>query len=186
MSVDIARGHGGDGGSDDRPLSHQFEWNDKETLIPLGDHAAHWGNYLKELVRELPMHYPSWRQVSAEQKAGVQEKIGFDLKPHMESEHWPKIYTGIQQHLQKIYNGNKSALKARHWVQNPETGTYNVESIRCGRPANISAKDWDAHISFWNDPKNLARCAQNRKNQAKSTVVCQQGSRSLAALRDQM
>ncbi|GKB77580.1 RNA-directed DNA polymerase, eukaryota, reverse transcriptase zinc-binding domain protein [Tanacetum coccineum] len=46
--------------------------------------------------------------------------------------------------------------------------------------------DWDAHIAFWNDPKNLARCAQNRKNQAKSTVVCRQGSRSLAALRDQM
>ncbi|GJT72376.1 hypothetical protein Tco_1031662, partial [Tanacetum coccineum] len=30
--------------------------------------------------------------------------------------------------------------------------------------------DWDAQIAFWNDPKNLARCAQNRKNRAKSTV----------------
>ncbi|GJZ52527.1 retrotransposon protein, putative, ty3-gypsy subclass [Tanacetum coccineum] len=170
------------------PVLIRFEWNDRETLMPLGDHAAHWANYLGELVRELPMHYPSWRQVPAERKAGVLAKIGtqFDLKPHMESERWPKIYTGIQQHLQKIYNGNKSALKAQHWVQNPETGTYDVESIRRGRPANISATDWDAQIAFWNDPKNLARCAQNRKNRAKSTVVCRQGSRSLAALRDQM
>ncbi|GJS70339.1 hypothetical protein Tco_0703180 [Tanacetum coccineum] len=48
-------------------------------------------------------------QVLAERKAGVLVEIGtqFDLKPHMESEHWAKIYTGIQQHLQKIYNGNK-------------------------------------------------------------------------------
>ncbi|GJR17390.1 hypothetical protein Tco_0965917 [Tanacetum coccineum] len=110
----------------------------------------------------------------------------FDLKPHMESERWTKIHTGIQQHLQKIYNGNKAALKDKHWVQNPETGTYDVESIRRGRPANIFTADWDAQIAFCNDPKNLARCAQNRKNQAKCMVVCRQGSRSLAAFRDQM
>nr|GEX10249.1 hypothetical protein [Tanacetum cinerariifolium] len=114
MSADVARGHDGDRGGDDRPPSHQvpiscgrclgnrgkgtqkpnlsgrkagslhtrqktrkhglkkitdlhgliliqFEWNDRETLIPLSDHAAHWANYLGELVRELPMHYPSWR-----------------------------------------------------------------------------------------------------------------------------
>ncbi|GJQ97199.1 RNA-directed DNA polymerase, eukaryota [Tanacetum coccineum] len=240
MSVDVARGHGGDGGGDDRPPPHQiptgcggclgnrgkgtqkpnlggrkaadciparrpeprvkenhyvhgpvpirFEWNDRETLMPLGDHAAHWANYLGELVRELPMHYPSWRQVSAERKAGVLAKIGnqFDLKPHMESERWTKIHTGIQQHLQKIYNGNKAALKNKQRVQNPDTGTYDVESIRRGRLANIFAADWDAQIAFWKDPKNLARCAQNRKKRAKSMVVCRQRSRSLAALRDQM
>nr|GEW66635.1 Gag-Pol polyprotein [Tanacetum cinerariifolium] len=53
----------------------RFEWNDKETLMPLGDHAAHWANYLGELVKELPMHYPSWRQVPVERKAGVMAKI---------------------------------------------------------------------------------------------------------------
>ncbi|GJT09475.1 hypothetical protein Tco_0856517 [Tanacetum coccineum] len=116
------------------PVSIRFEWNDRETLMPLGDHVAHCANYLGELVRELPMHYPSWCQVPVEQKAGVLAKIGaqFDLKPHIESERWPKIYTGVQQHLQKIYNGNKSALKAQHWVQNLETETYDVESIRRG------------------------------------------------------
>ncbi|GJV08454.1 hypothetical protein Tco_1346110 [Tanacetum coccineum] len=77
----------------------------------------------------------------------------------MESERWPKIYTGIRQHLQKIYNGKKTALKVQHWVQNPETRTYDVESIRREHPANIFAADWDAHIAFWNDPKNLARSA---------------------------
>ncbi|GJS14731.1 hypothetical protein Tco_0409203 [Tanacetum coccineum] len=49
-----------------------------------------------------------------------------------------------------------------------------------------STLDWDAQIAFWNDPRNQARAAQNRQNQAKSTVVCRQGSRSLARLRDQM
>ncbi|GKC91264.1 retrotransposon protein, putative, ty3-gypsy subclass [Tanacetum coccineum] len=49
-----------------------------------------------------------------------------------------------------------------------------------------SSTYWDAQIAFWNDPRNQARAAQNRQNQAKSTVVYQQGSRSLARLRDQM
>ncbi|GJT50943.1 ATP-dependent DNA helicase RRM3-like protein [Tanacetum coccineum] len=131
MSADVARGHGGDGGSDDRPPPYQaptgcggclgnrgtrhetpnlrlqethkgrlhtrqetrnlglkaitdkngpvpirFEFGDRETLMPLGEHAAHWANYLGELVRELPLYYPSWRQMPPERKAGVVEKIG--------------------------------------------------------------------------------------------------------------
>nr|GEX54436.1 hypothetical protein [Tanacetum cinerariifolium] len=43
--------------------------------MPLGDHAAHWANYLGELVMELPLHYPSRRQMPPERKAGVVEKI---------------------------------------------------------------------------------------------------------------
>nr|GEY94689.1 uncharacterized WD repeat-containing protein C2A9.03-like isoform X1 [Tanacetum cinerariifolium] len=132
------------------PVPIRFEVDDRETLMPLGDRAAHWTNYLGELVRELPLHYPSWRQMPPERKAGVVAKIGtqFDLRPHMESDRWPQIYAGIQHHLQKIYN------------------------------------DWDAQLAFWNDPKNLARAAQNKQNRAKSKVVCRQGSRSIATFRD--
>nr|GFC44184.1 hypothetical protein [Tanacetum cinerariifolium] len=81
--------------------------------MPLGDHAAHWANYLGELVREFPLHYPSWRQMPPEQKARAVAKI---------------------EHLQKIYNGKKAALKERYWVPN-EDGTYDLERIRCGRPS---------------------------------------------------
>nr|GEW75220.1 hypothetical protein [Tanacetum cinerariifolium] len=165
----VARGHGGDGGGDDRPPPYQvptgcggclgnrgkgtrkpnvggrragrlhtcqetrnlglksitnksglvsirFEVDDRETLMPLGDHAAHWANYLGELVRELPLHYPSWRQMPPERKAGVVAKIG---------------------HLQKIYNGMKAALKERYWVPE-EDETYDLERIRRGRPSHIS------------------------------------------------
>ncbi|GKE89186.1 F-box domain containing protein [Tanacetum coccineum] len=43
-----------------------------------------------------------------------------------------------------------------------------------------------SYIKFWNDPKNLARAAQNRLNRQKSVVTSRQGSRSLARLRDEM
>ncbi|GJR80629.1 reverse transcriptase domain-containing protein [Tanacetum coccineum] len=83
------------------PVPIRFEFGDRETLVPLGDHATHSSNYLGELVRELSLHYPSWRQIPSERKAGVVAKIEtqFDLRPHMESDRWPKTYAGIQQHL---------------------------------------------------------------------------------------
>ncbi|GJZ63177.1 RNA-directed DNA polymerase [Tanacetum coccineum] len=175
--------------TDDKgPVSIRFEWDDKKTMMPIGDHVSHWSNYLGELIREMPLYYPSWQHVLAERKAAIVTKIRtqFDLKPHMQSQRWTDINAGIQQHLQKLYNTNKASLKAAHWVINPETGTYDVESIRQRRPENITPADWDAQIAFWNDPRNQARAAQNRQNRAKSTVVCRQGSRSLARLRDQM
>nr|GFB43858.1 hypothetical protein [Tanacetum cinerariifolium] len=115
----------------------RFEFGDRETLMPLDDHVAHCANYLEEPVRELPLHYPSWRQLLPERKAGVVAKIG-------------------------IYNGKKTALKERYWVSDKD-GTYDVERIGRGRPSYIFEVDWDAQIAFWNDPKNLARAAQNKK-----------------------
>nr|GFA34286.1 uncharacterized mitochondrial protein AtMg00810-like [Tanacetum cinerariifolium] len=79
----------------------------------------------------------------------------FDLRPHMESDRWPQIYAGIWQHLQKIYNGKKAALKERYWVPE-EDESYDLERIRRGCPSHISKADWDAQLAFWNDPKNLS------------------------------
>ncbi|GJR73891.1 putative reverse transcriptase domain, ribonuclease H-like domain, aspartic peptidase domain protein [Tanacetum coccineum] len=184
------------------PVPIRFEVRDKQTLMPLGDHAAHWSSYIGEIIRGVPsppptpgdirvafvLYYPSWLKVPKERKAALITDIGtqFDLRPHMESPDWTEIDAGIQQHLQKAYNTNKAAFKAQHWVIDPETGTYNVEKIRRARPEAITAEEWDKYIQFWNDPRNIARAAQNRENRAKSTVISRQGSRSLARLRDEM
>ncbi|GJW41895.1 hypothetical protein Tco_0070694 [Tanacetum coccineum] len=85
------------------PCPIRFEVNDRETLMPLGDHAAHWANYLGELVRELPLHYPSWRQMSPSE-SGVVQRFGtsFDLRPPHGIRPWPQINAGIQQHLKDL------------------------------------------------------------------------------------
>ncbi|GKB83971.1 hypothetical protein Tco_0950866 [Tanacetum coccineum] len=176
MSADVARGHGGDGGGDDRPPPYQvptgcggclgnrgkgtrkpnlggrragrphtrqetrnlglkaitdksgpvpirFEVNDRETLMPLGDHAAHWANYLGELVRELPLHYPSWRQMSPERKAGVVAKIGDSVclcvpnwifRPAGHSNRYAGICMPRAMHsCKKIYIGKKADSKRK-------------------------------------------------------------------------
>ncbi|GJW71675.1 hypothetical protein Tco_0128592 [Tanacetum coccineum] len=59
------------------PVPIRFEVNDRETLMPLGDHAAHWANYLGELVRELPLQFPFLAAKCRRcEKAGVVAKIG--------------------------------------------------------------------------------------------------------------
>ncbi|GJT48904.1 F-box domain containing protein, partial [Tanacetum coccineum] len=170
------------------PVPITFEVGDKQTLNPLGPHAANWSNYIGEVVRSVPLYYPSWEKVPKERKAAIISDIGtlFDLRPHRESDRWTEIYEGINQHLQKAYNTNKATFKARHWKADPTTGTYDVEGIRRARPEEITAAEWDKYIAFWNDPKNLARATQNRLNRQKSVVISRQGSRSLARLRDEM
>ncbi|GJX89681.1 hypothetical protein Tco_0341695, partial [Tanacetum coccineum] len=53
------------------PQKIRFEFNDRGTLLPLDDHAALWSNLIGEIVREFPMHYPSWHKIKPEKKAGV-------------------------------------------------------------------------------------------------------------------
>nr|GFA50796.1 hypothetical protein [Tanacetum cinerariifolium] len=146
------------------PVPIQFELRDKQTVMPLDDHVAHWSSYIGEVIRGVPLYYPSWLKVPKERKAALITDIGaqFDLRPHMESLDWTEISAGIQQHLQKAYNTNKAAFKAQHWVIDPTTGTYNVKKIRRERPENITASEWDKYFQFWNDPRNIARAAQNR------------------------
>ncbi|GJW41003.1 hypothetical protein Tco_0066848 [Tanacetum coccineum] len=136
-------------------------------------------------MRDFLMYYPSWRHIEPKRKAGVIGNIRsqFDLSSHLQSPNWPKIQKGIKQQLVKIYTNNKLALKHEHWVLKPDR-TPDEEGIRSRRLLNITPADWDKQIAFWLDSKNLARAAQNARNRAKSTVICRQGSRSLAVLRD--
>ncbi|GJV92292.1 hypothetical protein Tco_1540105 [Tanacetum coccineum] len=169
--------HGGDGGGEDRPPPHhvpngcmdcfanrgrsdpRLAASDKQTLLPLDDYAAHWSSYIGEVIRGVPLYYPSWLKVPKEWKAALITDIGtqFDLRPHMKSPDWTEINAGfLDSHLQKAYNTNKAAFKAQHWVIDPTTGTYNVEKIRRTCPEDITAEEWDKYIQFWNDPRNIS------------------------------
>nr|GEW35268.1 hypothetical protein [Tanacetum cinerariifolium] len=112
MSTDVPQGHGGDDGGDDRPSPYQVPTGcggclgnrGKGTRKPnLGSRRA--GRLhtrqetqnlglkaitdksgpvlIRELVRELPLHYPSWRQMPPERKAGfgtnLAHPVGTDL-----------------------------------------------------------------------------------------------------------
>ncbi|GJX31250.1 F-box domain containing protein [Tanacetum coccineum] len=173
------------------PVLITFEVGDKQTLNPLGPHAANCKYIWGLSCGGVPLYYPFLGEVPKERKQAVYvrhwgSRTLFDLRPHIESDRWTEISEGINQHLQKAYNTNKASFKSRHWKADPATGTYDVEAIRQARPDDITAAEWEKYIAFWNDPRNLARAAQNRLNRSKSVVTCRQGSRTLARLRDEM
>nr|GEY88012.1 hypothetical protein [Tanacetum cinerariifolium] len=60
----------------------QFEWNDRDTLMPLGDHAAHWANLLREIVREFPMHFCSWHNPRRAEGEGLGKDWGTYTNDH--------------------------------------------------------------------------------------------------------
>nr|GEW18682.1 hypothetical protein [Tanacetum cinerariifolium] len=86
---------------------------------------------LRDVIRGVPLYYPSWLKVPKEQKATLITDIGTEID------------AVIQQHLQKAYNTNKATFKAQHWVIGTQTGTYNVEKIRQARPEAIMSEEWD-------------------------------------------
>ncbi|GJU55598.1 retrotransposon gag domain, retroviral aspartyl protease [Tanacetum coccineum] len=122
----VARVRGTVGG-DDRPPSHQIPTGYGGCLGNRGKGTPK-PNWVAVKKRAAKAAYPPGEPGTSDQ---------FDMRPHMESDRWPLIYVAIQQHLQKIYNGKKAALKERHWIPDSD-GTYDLERIRQSRPRNIS------------------------------------------------
>nr|GEX04387.1 hypothetical protein [Tanacetum cinerariifolium] len=58
------------------PVPIQFELRDKQTIMPLGDHAAHWSSYIGEVITGVTLYYPSWLKVPKERKAALITNIG--------------------------------------------------------------------------------------------------------------
>ncbi|GJR85349.1 hypothetical protein Tco_0209360 [Tanacetum coccineum] len=53
----------------------RFEWNDQGTMLQIGPNAAQWSNLVGKLVREFPMHYPSWSTIEASKKAHIIRRL---------------------------------------------------------------------------------------------------------------
>ncbi|GJY65276.1 hypothetical protein Tco_0467514 [Tanacetum coccineum] len=113
-------------------------------------------------------------------------KSTYNLEPHMRSERWPRIEGYIQAQFGKSYNTNKATLKREHWIRDPETGAYDLDRIRRGKPDEYTDDEWEKYINFWNDPANAQRAETNRLNRSKSTVVSRHGSRSIPLTRHLM
>ncbi|GJU32823.1 F-box domain containing protein [Tanacetum coccineum] len=155
-----------------RPIEIGFEDHADNTVVPTGPYSTQWGNYFGEMIRSIPLYYPSWQKVPAGDKARLMATLGstYNLEPHMRSERWPRIEGYIQAQFGKSYNTNKATLKREHWIRDPETGAYDLDRIRRGKPDEYTDDEWEKYINFWNDPANAQRAETNRLNRSKSTV----------------
>nr|GEX56837.1 hypothetical protein [Tanacetum cinerariifolium] len=70
------------------PVPIQFELRDKQTVMLLGDHAAPWSSYIREVIRGVPLYYPYWLKVPNERKAALITDIGMQTST---TEEYPSL-----------------------------------------------------------------------------------------------
>nr|GEY22854.1 hypothetical protein [Tanacetum cinerariifolium] len=144
------------------PVPIQFELPDKQTAMPLGDHVAHWSSYIGEVIRGVPLYYPSWLKVPKERKAALITDIGA-------AHRIPRLDKDQRRHLTALA---KSVQYQQGCFQGPTLGYRPYDrDLQCGEDQAET---------------NIARAAQNRQNRAKCMVISRQGSQSLTRLRDEM
>ncbi|GJX70094.1 hypothetical protein Tco_0307265 [Tanacetum coccineum] len=111
--------------TDDKgPVPIRFEWDDKKTMMPLGGHASHW-SIPWGLTREDAFVLPMLAEGPAERKRD-------------RDQNWhPAASPKAIQYPTRL-------LSSAHWVINPETGTYDVETIRQGpsHPRAYPGRQW--------------------------------------------
>ncbi|GJU32799.1 RNA-directed DNA polymerase, eukaryota [Tanacetum coccineum] len=114
MSADVARGHGDDGGGDDRPPPHQIPTGCGGCLGNRGHPKTQFG-WQESRQAAYPPGDPEPRGVVVAPPFLALSAAGAEGGGHRKD--W-----AIQQHLQKIYNGMKVALKERlHFGMIPRT-----------------------------------------------------------------
>ncbi|GJX80874.1 hypothetical protein Tco_0329023 [Tanacetum coccineum] len=111
-------------------------------------------------------------------------KYSFDGLHNLQNARGILAYGG--SYLPIVFKTNKATLKREHWIRDPETGAYDLDRIRRGKPDEYTDDEWEKYINFWNDPANVQRAETNRLNRSKSTVVSRHGSRSIPLTRHLM
>ncbi|GJY77144.1 hypothetical protein Tco_0482260 [Tanacetum coccineum] len=79
--------------------------------MPLGDHAAHWSSYIGEVIRGVPLYYPSWLKVPKERKAALITDIGAAFK----AQHWVIDPTNGTYDVEKIRRARPEDITAEEW-----------------------------------------------------------------------
>nr|GEX08967.1 hypothetical protein [Tanacetum cinerariifolium] len=79
------------------PVPIQFKLCDKQTVMPLGDHAGHWSSYIGDVIRGVPLYYPSW------------------LKAAFKAQHWVIDPTTGTYNVEKIKRACPENITASEW-----------------------------------------------------------------------
>nr|GEZ61300.1 hypothetical protein [Tanacetum cinerariifolium] len=107
------------------PVPIQFELRDKQTVMPLGDHVTHWSSYIGEVIRGVPLYYPSWLKVPKERKAALITDIG---KQTSTTQEYPSLIGTF--FVATLLTGNSFGIRTDDGMRRLEaTGTYTDDEI---------------------------------------------------------
>nr|GEU48923.1 hypothetical protein [Tanacetum cinerariifolium] len=123
------------------PIPIRFEVRDKQALMPLGEHAAHWSGYIREVIRGVPLYHPSWLKVSKEKKealiADIRRRSGGHVLKRLRRKSGISIFSfgKIPGTLPEPFKIGKTVQRARSYLNrdprgdDEATGTYTNDEI---------------------------------------------------------
>ncbi|GJV17416.1 hypothetical protein Tco_1362739 [Tanacetum coccineum] len=171
MSADVARSHDGDGGGEDHPPLH---------YVPTG-YGGCFANRGKGKRKPNLGGRAAGRLHTRDKTRNLSLKEITDKKGPV-----PIRFEVLKKQKAALITDIRTQFDLRPHMESPDKTEINADIQSGGRPEALCAERVGKYIQFWNDPRNIARAAQNWQNRAKSTVIPRQGSRSLARLRDEM
>ncbi|GJZ65687.1 hypothetical protein Tco_0622383 [Tanacetum coccineum] len=169
------------------PVSIHFDVGDKQTLNPLGPHAAHWSNYIGEVVRSVPLYYPSWEKVPKEQKAAIISNI----KAAHGSSRSIEIYETSTSICKKPTIPYKASSNSQHWKVGPPdqaSDTQEYPSLidtfwRTHTVDGVFPKDEDRHIyEEMKRPKSMGEYTEDDINRLEKARGSNMKKRELAGV----
>nr|GEX70550.1 hypothetical protein [Tanacetum cinerariifolium] len=110
------------------PVPIRFELRDKQTLMPLGDHAAHWSSNIGEVIRGVPLYYPYWLKVPKERKAALITDIGRQTPATQE---YPSLIDTffVAHTVNGVFTRDEDRLIYEEMRRLEATGTYTNDEI---------------------------------------------------------
>nr|GEV10074.1 hypothetical protein [Tanacetum cinerariifolium] len=89
-----------------KPQKIEFKWKDQNIMPHIGNNVAWFGNFIDELVREFPMHYPSWYNIEETKKAHIQGRL---VTRRTLPEPLPMLKT-------RLIAGSLATIDVAHWL----------------------------------------------------------------------
>ncbi|PWA82869.1 hypothetical protein CTI12_AA173260 [Artemisia annua] len=163
------------------PQSIEFEMTDQETYNHVRPNRAWYNNYVGELVRSLPLHYPSWHDLDAATRAAFMNRLGVRILRLGVPQAQARMGIYSEQPEPAYSSDNKGSMKKAYFTLKGGPGAVDV--VRQNLPPNVEPSVWEEHMKFYMNDKTLKRVAVNKENRKKNKVYSRYGSKSLAAIR---
>ncbi|GJU09894.1 hypothetical protein Tco_1132290 [Tanacetum coccineum] len=105
------------------PQKIKFEWGDQGTMLQVGPNASWWNNVVGKLVREFPMHYPSWYLIEDAKKVHIRGRLMMQTDENHEYPSLISSFYDLHTH-EGVWVQEDARLQYEEMIKLPDLGAY--------------------------------------------------------------
>ncbi|XP_062087005.1 uncharacterized protein LOC133793726 [Humulus lupulus] len=147
------------------------------------EHQAFVRQLSTEVTLLLPGHYLDFKDVPQQYKDQVVQKMKYyyNIDGHPEPE---RVMGTLYTEMRKRYSERKN-IRHSHFQKYYSGNPNDLDSALNAIPDLCSKESWKEIVDLFLSPKFIARSTQNKKNRKEMKYLSTQGSKSMAAIRNE-